>query len=69
MTDIKCVRLSLEGIDGERDIRYSSNFRSNYVKAEGPARCLILTQLLHNHWIANVSHDRHAAQPRDKLAQ
>ena len=69
MTDIKCVRVSFECIDGERDIRYSPNFRGSYVEAEKSAGCLILSQLLYNHWIVNVPHDRHTSQPGNKLAQ
>src|SRR5262245_25141236 len=39
LTDIKCVRISLEGIDGERDIRYAPDFQGNYVEPEDPGRC------------------------------
>ena len=69
MTDIKGIRVSLESIDSRRDIRYPPDFRSNYAEGEDTGRCLKFPRLLHDHRIANVSHDRHAAQPRNKLAQ
>ena len=65
----KCVRVSLESIDGGRDVRYSPDSRGNCLEAEDTGRCLIFAQLLCNHRIANVSHDRHATQPGNKLAQ
>src|SRR3954470_14609211 len=68
-TDIKCVRLALEGVEGGRDVLRSPYFRCHDLKTERAGLCMNLLHIQHGSGGIDIEHDRQAAQIGHNLAQ
>ena len=69
LTDIECVRAAFNRVQGGRNILRPSDFKRLELESERTGRRLQLAQLQHGERIADVAHDRQAAQVGNGLAQ
>ena len=66
---IECLRVPLSASNAGAISSVSPDFEHHGIEAERAGRRLNLAHLQHGGWIADIGHDRQAAQTRDNLAQ
>src|SRR5262249_32883127 len=68
-TNIKCFRMSLDRLEGGRDIFCAPNFERIKFETEHAGRRLSFAQFHYGEGITDISQDRHSAQTWNNLAQ
>ena len=68
-TDIKCIGVALEPLNGGRDIVGAPDFHCGNLKSKRACRCPDVAHLLHGEGIIDIGHNRQLAEAGDKLAQ